>query len=105
MLQLFLHWFTKILGTKVKISLCYVLALLFNFKMSPNTAMYAQRLRNGSTFSPVQSSFELSFGKASSDAGGRATFLTTFLHKVSRVTDFCQHTLPVCCAYYITNRW
>ena len=36
--------------------------------MSPNTAMKAQRLRNDSTFSPVQSSFELSLGKASSDA-------------------------------------
>ena len=52
-------------------SFCYALAWLFHFKMSPNTAMYAQRLRNGSIFSPVQSSFEISLGKASSaDCGG-----------------------------------
>ena len=63
----------------------YGLAWLFHFKMSPNTAMKAQRLRNGSTFfSPVESSFELSVGKAISDAGCGATFLTTSLYK-SRV--------------------
>ena len=63
----------------------YGLAWLFHFKMSPNTAMKAQRLRNGSTFfSPVLSNFELSVGKAISDAGGGATFLTTSLYK-SRV--------------------
>ena len=55
-------------------------------------------------FPPVQSSFELSLGKASSDAGGRDTFLTTSLYQVSSVTDFCQHTLPVCSAYYITEQ-
>ena len=47
-------------------SFCYAIAWLFLFKMSPNTAMYAQRLRNGSIFSPVQSSFEISRRKASS---------------------------------------
>ena len=52
-------------------SFCYAVAWLFHFKMSPNTAMYAQRLRNGSIFSPVQSSFEISLRKASSaDCGG-----------------------------------
>ena len=52
-------------------SFCYAVAWLFHFKMSPNTAMYAQRLRKGSIFSPVQSSFEISLSKASSaDCGG-----------------------------------
>ena len=66
-----LHRFTKILTIKVKMSFCHAVAWLFHFKMSPNTAMYAQRLRNGSIFSPVQSSFEISLRKASSaDCGG-----------------------------------
>ena len=57
--RLILPWFTKVLAIKVKISFCYGLAWLFHFKMSPNRAMLAQCLRNGSTFSPVQSTFEL----------------------------------------------
>ena len=47
-------------------SLCYAVAWLFHFKMSPNTAMKGQQLRNGYIFSPVQSSFEISLRKASS---------------------------------------
>ena len=63
--------FTKILAIKVKMSFCYAIVWLFHFKMSPNTAMKAKRLRNGSIFSPVQSSFEISLRKASSaDCGG-----------------------------------
>ena len=58
-------------------SFCYAIAWLFHFKMSPNTAMLAQRLRNGSIFNPVQSSFEISLRKVSSaDCGG--------LHKTQR---------------------
>ena len=37
-------------------------------------------------FPPAQSSFGLSFGKASSDAGGRAAYFATSLHQVSCVT-------------------
>ena len=51
-------------------SFSYAVAWLFHFKMSPNAAMYAQRLQNGSIFSPVQSSFEISLRKASSADGG-----------------------------------
>ena len=39
-----LHRFTKNLAIKVKMSFCYAIAWLFHFKMSPNTAMQAQRL-------------------------------------------------------------
>ena len=68
-------------------SSCYSIAWLFHFKMSPNTNMQAHWLRRLFTFSPVQLSFELSIIKASSDAGGRAIFFATSLHKVSSVTE------------------
>ena len=68
--------------------------------MSPNTAMWAQRLRNVSTFVPC---FDLSFGKASSDAGGRAIFLTTSLHQLSSVTVYWQpHLTRLLCLLHNT---
>ena len=54
----------------------------------------------GLFFSPVQSNFGLLFGKASSDAGGRAIFFAACLHQVSSVADvWCadnRHTRFLC---------
>ena len=89
-------------------SFCYGIAWLFHFKMSLNTTMYDHRLRSGSNFSPVQSSFELSLGKASSDAAGRATYFATYLNQVSSVTEvLCPDIprIPVSFAYYMTVTW
>ena len=54
-------------------------------------------------FPPAQSTFELSLGKASSDAGGRGTYFATYLHKASCVTEICCPGIPVSFAYYMTD--
>ena len=66
---------------------------------------WVQQLRRLSTFSPVQSSFELSLGKTSSDAGGRATYFATSLHQVSSVTEVWYPGIPVYFSYYMTDTW
>ena len=104
-MRLFHIGLKKNLAIKVKMSSCYCIAWLFHFKMNRNTTMKAQRLRSGPTFSLIQSSFELSFGKASSNAGGRATFFATSLYQVSSVTEFWCADIPVSFAYYITDTW
>ena len=72
-------------------SSCYGIAWLFHFKMSPNTTILYRPSGYGMVLHLVPYIVELSFGNASSDAGGRATFLTTSLHQVSSVTPgrFC----------------
>ena len=66
-------------------SSCYAIAWLIHFKMSPNTAMHAQRLLSGSIFSPVQSSFEISLSEAKLRSAERRTHIAHPLFMKSRV--------------------
>ena len=56
-------------------SFCYGIAWIFFFEMSHHTSVSAKYPGRSLNFPPAQSCFELSFGKASSDAGERAIFL------------------------------
>ena len=84
-------------------SFCYGLEWLFHFKMSPNTAMNAQRLRSGSIFSPVQSSLEISLSTAKLRSAERGTHFVTSPHEVWGVTEVCCSGTPVSFAYYTTD--
>ena len=56
-------------------SFCYGIAWIFLFEMSHHTSLSVKYPGRSLNFPPAQSCFELSFGKASSDAGKRAIFL------------------------------
>ena len=56
-------------------SFCYGIAWIFLFEMSHHTSLSVKYPGRSLNFPPAQSCFELSFGKASSDAGERAIFL------------------------------
>ena len=56
-------------------SFCYGIAWIFLFEMSHHTSLSVKYPGRSLNFLPSQSCFELSFGKASSDAGERAIFL------------------------------
>ena len=56
-------------------SFCYGIAWIFLFEMSNHTSLSVKYPGRSLNFPPAQSCFELSFGKASSDAGERAIFL------------------------------
>ena len=101
----FLHRFKQILAIKIKIKQCYAIACLFLFKMSHHTYLSVKYSRRSSNFSPVQSSFESSLGKASSDEGGSATFFATFLYQVSSITELLCADLFISFAYYMTDTW
>ena len=53
-------------------SFCYGIAWIFLFEMSHHTSLSVKYPGRSLNFPPAQSCFELSFGKASSDAGERA---------------------------------
>ena len=54
---------------------CYGIAWIFLFEMSHHMSLSAKYPGRSLNFPPAQSCFELSFGKAISDAGERAIFL------------------------------
>ena len=56
-------------------SFYYGIAWIFLFEMSHHTSLSVKYPGRSLNFPPAQSCFELSFGKASSDAGERAIFL------------------------------
>ena len=56
-------------------SFCYGNAWIFLFEMSHHISLSVKYPGRSLNFPPAQSCFELSFGKASSDAGERAIFL------------------------------
>ena len=56
-------------------SFCYGIAWIFLIEMSHHTSLSVKYSGRSLKFPPAQSSSELSFGKASSDAGERAIFL------------------------------
>ena len=56
-------------------SFCCGIAWIFLFEMSHHTSLSVKYPGRSLNFPPAQSCFELSFGKASSDAGERAIFL------------------------------
>ena len=56
-------------------SFCYGIARIFLFEMSHHRSLSVKYPGRSLNFPPAQSCFELSFGKASSDAGERAIFL------------------------------
>ena len=56
-------------------SFCYDIAWIFFFEMSHHTSLSVKYPGRSLNFPPAQSCFELSVGKASSDAGERAIFL------------------------------
>ena len=56
-------------------SFCYGIAWIFLFEMSHHTSLSIKYPGRSLNFLPAQSCFELSFSKASSDAGERAIFL------------------------------
>ena len=56
-------------------SFCYGIAWIFLFEMSHHTFLSVKYPGRSLNFPPAQSCFELSFCKASSDAGERAIFL------------------------------
>ena len=56
-------------------SFCYGIAWIFLIEMSHHTSLSIKYPGRSLNFPPAQSCFELSFGKASSDAGERAIFL------------------------------
>ena len=76
--------------------------------MSHHMSLSAKYSGRSLNFPPAQSSFGLSFGKASSDAGGGGTYFATYLHQVWCVTDtdvllntdtdhLCNCVTDVCC--------
>ena len=82
-------------------SFCHGVAWIFFFEMSHHTSLSVKYPGRSLNFPPAQSCFELSFGKASSDAGKRAIFLYPPSTKSWVLcTDFSHHTLPVCSACY-----
>ena len=56
-------------------SFCYGIAWIFLFEMSHHASLSVKYPGRSLNFPPAQSCFELSFGKASSDADERAIFL------------------------------
>ena len=56
-------------------SFCYGIAWIFLFEISHHMSLSVKYPGRSLNFPPAQSCFELSFGKASSDAGDRAIFL------------------------------
>ena len=54
---------------------CYGIEWIFLIEMSHHTSLSVKYPGRSLNFPPAQSCFELSFGKASSDAGERAIFL------------------------------
>ena len=67
--------------------------------------MYAQRLRNGSIFSPVQSSFEISLRKASSADCGGATQNAAHPRESWSDTEVLNAPTSVFFTYYMLQTW
>ena len=61
--------------------------------MSHHTSLSVKYSGTSVNFPPVQSCFELSLGKASSDAAGRGIYFATSLHHVWCVTD--RHSVAI----------
>ena len=85
-------------------SFCYAVAWLFHFKMSPNTAMYAQRLRNGSIFSPYSRVLRYRCVKRAQLIAECYTERTHPRESWSD-TEVLSAPTPVSFAYYMSKTW